>query len=392
MKKINACPACHQSSLIDFYSVDDVPIQQNTPKATITSALETPLGNIQLAYCESCGFITNRAFDPTVPIYGADYNNNQTYSNIFSDYVQSIIQFMNERYHLKEKHVIEIGSGDGSFLEALYKSSNIYGIGFDPSYTGEETLYNERLKFVRDYYGQNYSDSSADLIIARHLIEHIHDLENLMLGMKNAIGNRNSSLFFETPDVLWILKNVTFWDIFYEHCSLFSHGSIARLFSSYGFNVESVKSAFNEQYMWLDASSGHTNVTYPSDLDTIEKIARLAEIFKKSAPEKIQKLQEQLADWRRVGKRVAVWGAGAKGVTFLNTLKPDLDNLPCVVDINHEKQGHFIPGTGQEIISPELLSQYGIDVIYIMNPNYQDEILTLLSSLHLESVQTIVIE
>ena len=69
-----------------------------------------------------------------------------------------------------------------------------------------------------------------------------------------------------------------------------------------------------------------------------------------------------------------MWGAGAKGVTFLNVLAIQPEFIPYVVDINPRKQGMYVPGTGQQIVHPERLRAYAPDVIFVMNPNYREEI------------------
>ena len=73
------------------------------------------------------------------------------------------------------------------------------------------------------------------------------------------------------------------------------------------------------------------------------------------------------------GKRVALWGAGSKGVTFLNSV-PGASRIDTVIDINVRKQGKFVPGTGQRVSSPEIIAAERLDQIIIMNPNYVEEI------------------
>ena len=76
---------------------------------------------------------------------------------------------------------------------------------------------------------------------------------------------------------------------------------------------------------------------------------------------------------KRLGKFI-VWGAGGKGVFFLNRLKINSQRCGRVIDINKNQQGKYIPGTAQEVVSPEVLRKGGIDTIVIMNPVYEKEI------------------
>lgn len=379
MKNLKNCQACGSVDLHPFYIVKDVPIQQNTPKATFDAAQTTQRGDIRLAWCRNCGFVGNTTFDPTLNIYTADYNNEQTFSPIFNRYVENLMALMIERYDLRHKRIVEIGCGSGTFLTRLCEIGDNIGFGFDPSYNGPASTLDGRVQFISDFFGAQYTGYEADFYIARHLIEHVYHLDVLMHGIRTAIGdNPNAVVFFETPDVRWILKNVAFWDIFYEHCSLFSPGSLARLFVRHGFAVRRSSIVFGEQYQWVEAVISENDSSYPDNLDSAHAIGDLASYFAVEAQRKITHYQQYL---QIKDKNTVVWGAGAKGVTFLNTLKSTHEVLPVVVDINPGKQGRFIPGTGQLIIGPEQLSKYEPDVIFVMNPNYTDEIKSTLAEL-----------
>jgi hypothetical protein len=85
---------------------------------------------------------------------------------------------------------------------------------------------------------------------------------------------------------------------------------------------------------------------------------------------------------RRAG-RVAIWGAGAKGVTFAGLVDPEAELIDCVVDLNPRKQGCFIPGTGHPIVGPDELASRGVSTAVLMNPNYRRENEAILSRLGL---------
>ena len=89
--------------------------------------------------------------------------------------------------------------------------------------------------------------------------------------------------------------------------------------------------------------------------------------------EKVEAWKERLESYKKEGKRVSVWGAGSKGVTFLNALKVG-EEIGNIVDLNVNKQGKFVPGTGHQVVSPDHLKQYQPDIVIVMNPIYTDEI------------------
>ena len=80
--------------------------------------------------------------------------------------------------------------------------------------------------------------------------------------------------------------------------------------------------------------------------------------------------------WKRRRARggVAVWGAGAKGATFVNLVDPDARLVTCLVDVNPRKQGRFVAGTGHAVVAPDQLTPQGVATVIIMNPNYETEI------------------
>jgi hypothetical protein len=97
--------------------------------------------------------------------------------------------------------------------------------------------------------------------------------------------------------------------------------------------------------------------------------------------------EEQLReDWRKrivrlaAEAKIAVWGAGAKGTTFAHLVDPENKLIDCVVDLNPNKQGKFLPGTGHPIVGVEKLATRGVRNAILMNPNYREENEALLAA------------
>ena len=95
--------------------------------------------------------------------------------------------------------------------------------------------------------------------------------------------------------------------------------------------------------------------------------------FRAEYDRKVDQWRDRLAEMGRSGRRVVVWGAGSKGVTFLNVLGA-ADVIECVIDINPRKHGHFAPGSGHRILPSQFLRGRGLQLIIVMNANYATEI------------------
>jgi SAM-dependent methyltransferase len=344
------------------------------------SAMGTPRGNLTLAVCEECGFIFNQTFDESVLKYGENYDNIQSFSCVFSDYLSHLVQHLIVERGIKNCRVIEVGCGKGLFLRKLAERGENICYGFDPSYVGPDTDLDGRLHFLKCYYGPEWGEIEADVVVSRHVIEHVQDPLDLLNTIRQSLANSPKAMvFFETPCVEWILRNQVIWDFFYEHCSYFSIGSLSTAFEATGFKIESIQHVFEDQYLWLEA-------TVSFDEQAVKRkagiIPYLANKFGKS--ERVIKgiLSDALQNLKTEGN-IALWGAGAKGVTLANLLDPERDWITCVVDLNPRKQGGYIPGTGHPIIGYQQMLKYAIRTAVLMNSNYRQENLALLRESHL---------
>jgi SAM-dependent methyltransferase len=371
------CPVCSSNSLSEFLTREQVPVHQNLLMRDQAAAMGIPRGDLALVTCHDCGFIFNRAFDPRKIMYGEDYENTQACSPSFNEYLDGLVSHMIVDQNVRDCNVIEVGCGNGLFLRKLvaYDGAGNRGHGFDPSYRGVESELDGRLKFSARYYDSECADVPADVIVCRHVIEHVPRPLQMLADIKKALAlTPKARIFFETPCVEWILANLVVWDFFYEHCSYFSAASLSTAFQAAGFEVQSVRHVFEGQYLWLEATLPKTTPridTRPgSVVAQAQKFAQAEAKLKEGWGQKIRTLAAK-------GK-VGVWGAGAKGVTFANLIDGSQQLLDCVVDLNPLKQGHYVPGTGHPIVSYQALTARGVSTVILMNPNYREENLALL--------------
>ena len=371
------CPVCSSNSLSDFLSRPSVPVHQNLLMRDQSAAMDIPRGDLALVACHDCGFIFNRAFDPRKIRYGADYENTQACSPSFNEHLNGLVRHMVVEQNVRDCQVVEVGCGNGLFLRRLvtYAGAGNRGHGFDPSYRGAASELDGRLKFSARYYDSECADVPADVVVCRHVIEHVPRPLQMLADIKKALGRApRARIFFETPCVEWILANLVIWDFFYEHCSYFSAASLLTAFQTAGFEVQNVEHVFEGQYLWLEATLPETTPRIERRPGAVvaqaERFARLETKLKEGWTQKLRALASP--------EKVALWGAGAKGVTFANLIDQSRELIDCVVDLNPLKQGHYVPGTGHPIVNYEVLKARGVSTAILMNPNYREENLALL--------------
>jgi hypothetical protein len=368
------CPCCGSARIEPFFCIDAAPIFSLVTVKSRAEALAVPRKDIELGFCHDCGFIFNRLFDTSIDYFSLGYEDQQGFSKTFMAYLTRISEDLIARHGLRGKTLLEIGCGKGDFINLLANLADADGIGVDPAYQeGRQT--NPRLTFHRELYAAKHGRFGAQFICCRHTLEHICHTREFMQALRDSIpDDMRPAVFFEVPEVSRILDVPAFWDIYYEHCSYFSPGSLARLFRRTGFEVTALRLDYSDQYVQIEARpaaamSGPPLAIEESVADQYARVQRFQ-----------VRIREQLGEWRSrltrmktEGKKVVVWGGGSKSVGFLTNFA-DLQLVDYVVDINPHMENNFIPGIGSQYVQPQFLAGLRPDAVVIMNGVYRNEI------------------
>ncbi len=373
----NTCPICESKSNSIFLSLTQVPVHCNLICEEQADAINTPKGDIELTLCNDCGHVYNSAFNTKLMEYSGSYENSLHFSERFREYINWLADQLIVRYALYDKKIAEIGCGQGDFLRLVCEKGGNTGIGFDPGYRPDQDLNgsHEAVRIVNEFYSGQLSGCSADFLVCRHVLEHIYDPQNFLSMVNNAVDKQtNANLFFEVPSLLWTLRDLSIWDIIYEHYSYFSYNSLSQLFIRCGLTVNAIYETYGKQFLCIEASKSKSQTdAYDLDADSVNGLENYVADFTEKFQNKVDTANKMLADVKQAKKKIVLWGAGSKGVTFLNILNIK-DQVRYVVDINPRKHGKYIAGTGQEIVRPEYLKLYRPDYIVVMNPIYLNEV------------------
>ncbi len=353
------CKICDSTAVELLYEQKGLPTLANKVYASLGEARTVPTFDVVLYFCHSCGFIFNGIFDETKINYDAGYDSDQTCSPIFQQHMTRVADLL-ARKGFKNGKVVEIGCGKGYFLKLL-RQRGFEVRGFDPAFEDDDE------DIIKDYFSSKYSAGfDADLIILRHVLEHI-DSPAAFLRQVAEANQYKGSFYVEVPAFEWSVTNMAFWDIAPEHCNYFTQDAWSSLFSSYENEL-----IFAGQYQYVVA-----------ELKSLQPGTR-AELLRREKPVrfdlgKMTALLLYYWDFVRERPGILVWGAGGKGSTFVNLVDPQREFIPAVIDINPRKQGKYIGGVGHRVIGQDDLSKYNIRDVLIMNGNYKDEIRAILN-------------
>lgn len=343
------CPLCECSAFDIILERQNCPVLQNRLYASETEAKQAAIGHLTLVQCRDCAFVFNRSYDAALTSYDAQYQNEQASSGMFRTHLKEIVSLL-ENQDFKLGKILEIGCGKGYFLNLLSeRGHDIYG--FDPAYEGE----NQRIR--KEYFGTGSEILPANTILLRHTLEHIG--EPFQFLHQIAAANRYvGKIYIEVPCFDWILRNRAFWDIFYEHVNYFTTDTLASMFS----HAETGR-IFGDQYLYLIA-----------DLKCLKDRNISAPIKRSAGSPLLLNAMEHYVQWIKDKTNTMVWGAGAKGVTFVQLIDPERKYITGLIDINQDKQGKYVAISGHKVFSDDILKREIIDNMLIMNGNYYTEI------------------
>lgn len=332
--------------------LEDTPVYQNKMYTSAQAARDCPRGVIELSQNSETGLIRNIAFNPSLLTYDGSYQNEQGVSTFFQQHIDDVLTIV--KLHFNDMRILEVGCGKGAFLESL-RSAGFDAYGIDPSYEGVSE-YVIREEFSADLGLQ------GEAIVMRHVLEHIPDPVHFLQEIRVSNGGKGL-IYIEVPCFEWILTNNAWFDVFYEHVNYFRISDFNRIFG----RILASGHIFGGQYLYVVADleslrdPGGLTLSTPS----------VSEI-----PVNFYGGINRCINLARQNSTKAIWGAAAKGVTFLHQTRDKGLNIDIAIDINPAKQGHYLAGSGLQVYSPsDAKEKIKLESdIFVMNSNYLDEI------------------
>lgn len=365
------CLLCRAGAVAEILQLPGMPALVNRLARTESEARGAPCGDIALVGCGRCGLVFNRAHEAALADYVPDYENALHHSPSFRTFAEDLVAGLVARHPLEGATVVEIGCGDGYLLDLLVRHGVGRAIGYDPSMADRTTAFSAAagVEIVPAYFAPGAVPEAFDFVVCRHVLEHLSDPLAFMRGLRAAIDDPRIGIYFEVPNAEWIFRNVSLWDVIFEHVTYWSESSLVTLFHRAGFEPTQVRRVYGGQFLSVEAR--------PADPEP-DFLSLGAGLVREEAVAFGRAAAARLAVWRhRLGaspRRAVLWGAGSKGITFANALGAGDDGLVALVDLNPRKQGMVAPGVGLPVVPPDALGEIAPDLVLIANPLYENEI------------------
>ena len=344
---------------------------------------------LKVLVCENCWLVQAEAYSRAAELFNDEYAYFSSFSSQWLAHAKAYVTAMVERFSLsRQSQVVEIACNDGYLLQFV-QELKIPCLGVEPTSGTATAARSKGIEVIEEFFGVSLAKRlvalghQADLIAANNVLAHVPDIRDFVTGFALLLKPQGVATF-EFPHVLRLIAENQFDTIYHEHFSYLSLTAVQRIFVESGltvFDVEehpthggSLRVFAQRTDLGLHPINGRV-----ADLVRIEIEAGMNNpAFYAGFQARAEKVKNDfvsfLIDAKRQGKRVAAYGAAAKGNTLLNFagIRPDL--ISFVVDKNPAKQGKFMPGSRIPILAPEVLQVQRPDYLVILPWNIAAEV------------------
>jgi SAM-dependent methyltransferase len=339
--------------------------------------------------CGGCFLVQIEEFASPEQIF-TDYAYFASYSETWLQHARLFVELALERFGLgPNHHVVEIASNDGYLLQ-YFVAKGIPVLGIEPAANVADTAIQKGIPTRVEFFGEDLARRlvaeglQADLVIGNNVLAHVPRLNDFVRGLKLLL-KPHGAISLEFPHLLRLIAENQFDTIYHEHFSYFSLTTVQKLFSAHGlllFDVEELSTHGGSLRIYAGHAEDVSKIVHARvrELRAREEAAGLTRLDSYcSYTERVKDTKRKLLSFavgaKREGKRIAAYGAAAKGNTLLNYCGMRGDFIDYVVDRSPHKQGRFLPGTHIPIYPPDTIKETRPDYLLILPWNLTDEII-----------------
>ena len=385
--KLMDCRFCQNKLELIFADLGMSPLANSyvNPDESNTGEVFFPLKTF---VCEKCFLVQLGEFKSPKEIF----KNYAYFSSFSTSWVKHSEQYVNSlirKFKINKKNlVIEIASNDGYLLQ-FFKKKNIPVLGIEPAENVAKNAIKKGIPTITEFFGSKLarelikSGKKVDCIIANNVLPHTPELTDFIKGLEILINQNGVIIIQFSAYLVPLIKNTQFDHIYHEHFSYFSLTTIKKILEKFKleiFDVEELDVHGGSLRLFIKKMGQTKNTS-----NNLKKLLKEEKEFGIAKKEKYQNFQNQILEkkisiWRffskakKENKKIACYGAPAKGNTMLNYCQIGKDFINFTVDKNPAKQGKLLPGTHIPIFNPKKIHEFKPDYLVILPWNLKEEI------------------
>ncbi len=344
---------------------------------------------LKVYVCDNCFLVQVDEFKKSTAIFSEEYVYFSSVSQSWLEHSKRYVEEMIERLVLNNSSlVIEIASNDGYLLQ-YFKERNIPCLGIEPTAGTAAVAKSKGILVIENFFGVTLAkklveeDKQADLLLGNNVLAHVPDINDFVEGLKIAL-KPNGTVTMEFPHLMQLVVQKQFDTIYHEHFSYLSFTTVCKIFAAHGLTIYDVAE--------LPTHGGSLRIfakhAENANLACTQNVKRLLEeeetrgmhtlSFYEGFSKSMEKIKydflQFLLDCKKQNKKVAAYGAAAKGNTLLNYSGVKADLIDFVCDRATSKQGKFLPGSRIPVLSEDAMKTAKPDYVIIFPWNIRNEV------------------
>lgn len=388
---VSKCRVCKKPGIKKFLYLGTMPMVNNFLTAYQLDKPEFKFP-LTVCYCKNCGMVQlAEVVNPKIMYQNYVYIS--SFSTTMNKHFLELSKSLVKKLKLgKNSLVLEMGSNDGTLLKH-FKNQGVKVLGVDPAKNLAKIANSSGIETLDTFFGKELANKivknkgKASLVIGTNVFAHIHDLDDVLLGLQSILS-RDGIFVAEFPYLVDLIENVQFDTIYHEHLSYFSLKPLKHLFNRFDLELYDVKripvhggsirifvrrkTKNGKISKSLQTLLGQEERKGINNIEVMSKFTDQVNSIKKDLTTLLSKLSSQ-------GKRVVGFGAPAKGNILLNYCGIDSKLLSYVTDNIPYKQGLYTPGTHIQVLPENKIFEDRPDYVLLLPWNFKEEILKKLS-------------
>ena len=349
---------------------------------------------LKVFVCHSCFLVQVDEYKKSDNIFNSEYVYFSSYSSSWLKHASDYCEMMTSRFGLNSSgRVIEVASNDGYLLQ-YFLAKGIPVLGIEPTSNTAQVAREKGIETLVEFFGTSLGKKlanqqvKADVLLGNNVLAHVPDILDFVGGMKHVL-KEDGVITMEFPHLMQLVENNQFDTIYHEHFSYLSFSTVKKIFESQGFemfDVEQLPTHGGSLRIYAKHKGNNKHQVTPN-VESLLKQERekgmLTQEYYRSFRERALAIKIACLDFltkqARDQKKIAAYGAAAKGNTLLNYCGIKNDLISYVVDANPNKQNKYLPGSHIPVVNEEHLKKDKPDFVIIFPWNIKEEITKQLS-------------
>jgi SAM-dependent methyltransferase len=381
-----ACLLCGARSLEQFLALGMMALAN---KFVTARELNTPDARypLRVGFCHTCGHV--QLIDIVAPeAMFEDYLYVSSASETLNRHLGDVAETLFRRFALDARDlVVDVGCNDGTLLGA-FRRLGVRTLGVDPAENLAAIHKDSGIERMVSYFTPDTARQIVDrwgqaaVVTITNTFPHFQELQALVDAVKIVLAP-GGSLVIETHYLLDLLEQGAFDTVYHEHVSYWALGPMKYLFERNGMQV------VDAERLPLHHGQLRATVRRRGEVDPAPAVEQLAAAERTQGLDRIETYREFAAKVDRIrdellgtlrrlkadNKRIAAYGAPAKGNTLIEFLQLRPDTVQYIADKSPLKQGKYSPGAHIPVVPPTRLLEDQPDYVVLLAWNFRDEIL-----------------